>query len=166
MDTMKKFAKYALLIIITYILVNLMAYGFIMKSYKNISNYEVLVKEPSIEVIESKATKVNGYVVSKITNNTDSLIHEKYIRINFYNDRNKFVGSKYVELNSFQVDKTLEFKSSYKYSKVSNFTIDITDTKVTEEETNKLIQNDWLSDPLFLRVMTIVGVIMIAWYVL
>lgn len=137
MDTIKKFIKYALIIAVFYILVNIMAYGFILKTYKNINNYEVLVDKPSIEVVESKATKVNGYVVGHITNNTDALIYQKYLQINLYNSKDKYLGTTYVELSNFQVEKTLEFKANYKYNDVAKITIDITDD-MPEQETIKL----------------------------
>lgn len=160
MDTMKKFAKYALWVIIGYILVNIMAYGYITKTYKNINNYQILVDSPSIEIIESKGTKINGYIVGKVTNNTDALIFQKYIRINCYNSKDQYVGTNYVEMSNFQTGKTLEFKSSYDYTDVAKFTIDISDEKVVQKENERIEVS-----PSFHRFMAFVGVLMIIWYI-
>lgn len=160
MDTVKKFVKYGIWLIIGYILVNFIAYGYIMKTYKNINNYQILVETPSIEITESKATKINGYIVGKITNNTDALIFQKYLRVNFYNDKEQYLGTNYVEISNFQTGKTVEFKTSYNFTDVAKFTIDITDEKVEQKENERVETSSS-----FMKFMGVVGILMIIWYV-
>jgi len=162
MDTVKKFIKYAIWLIIGYILVNVMTYAFIAKMYNNISDYNILVESPNITIIESKRTRINGYVIGRVTNNTDAMITEKYIRINFFNNAGQYVGTNYVELNSFQTGRTIEFRSDYNYLKVNSFTIDLTDKKV-----ETAVNGPWFiyPDNNFARVMSWVGILLIIWYV-
>lgn len=163
MDKIKKIAKYVLLVIIAYMLVNLMSYAFIMKSYKNMDNCEVLINRPSVEILDSKATKVNGYLVGKVTNNTDSLIYAEYLRVNFYNERNNYLGTEYIGVNSLQAGKNLEFKLKYKYSHVSKITIDVTEGHEKPEEAKDL---EVYINPAFFKVMTFTAILLGIWYLL
>lgn len=160
MDTVKKFVKYVLLVIVGYILVNVLSFGIISNTYHNVKNYEILAEVPSVEIKESKATKINGYIVGNIENKTDALIFEKYLRINFYNQRNQYVGTNYVDINQLQAGKALEFKTSYKYIGVESFTVDITDQKIEQREDQRIEFS-----PRFDRVMAMFGILMIIWFV-
>ena len=165
MDTVKKFIKYAIILIIGYVLINILTYGIVANTYYNVNDYQILAESPSITITESKATRINGYVVGKVTNNTDALIYNKYLRMNFYNQNGQYLGSNYVELSNFQSGKTLEFRTNYRYLKVASYTIDVTDQKVEKKES----EVPWVyyePDSSFARFMSVVGILMIIWYVL
>ena len=164
MDTVKKFIKYALWVIIGYILVNILTYGIVANTYHNVNNYDILMESPSVTVTKSKATRINGYIIGNVTNNTDALIFEKYLRINFYNEHGQYVGSNYVELNNFQSGKTLEFRTNYNYMKVASYTIDVADEKIENKE-NPAPWVYYEENSSFARLMSVVGVLMIIWYV-
>ena len=163
MDTLKNIIKFTLLLIIVYILVNLLAYAFISKTYNNISDYDILVDSPTITITESRGTRINGYVTGKIRNNTESTITGQYIRLNFYNTNGQYVGTNYIELDNFKQGKTLEFRTSYNYLKVSKFTVDVTSEKVDVKDSRPWFMHP---DSSFARFMSVVGILMIIWYVL
>ena len=112
MDRLKTFGMYILWVILLYIFVSLTSYAFIMKAYKNINEYEVLTASPKIEVVESKSTYVNGYVVAKVTNDTGTDIDKAYVKLDLYSENDNYLGTKYNELNNFSNGKVLEAKTN------------------------------------------------------
>lgn len=129
MDTVKKIIMYIILVILAYVLVSLMTYGYMMKSYNNISEYQVFIENPSIEITESKSTKVNGFVSGKITNNTENTILGQYLRVNYYDAKDRYLGSTYTEMENIKPGEVLEFKTNHNYSGVAKYTMDVTDSK-------------------------------------
>ena len=127
MERVKMYVIWALLIVVGFILVRFLSQGIMIKAFENINNYEILVQAPSITVTEAKATNVNGYISGTVKNNTDALIYEGYMLVDFYNSQNSFVGRKVVEVKDFQVGKTAEYRVSFKYNDVKSFTIQFTD---------------------------------------
>jgi len=158
MERIKTFLIYILLIIGAYILFSFLAFGFITNTYKNIKKYEILETSPSVQISESKATYINGYIIGKVTNNTDALIHSDYIKFNFYNKRNSYLGSKYVKLESFQVGRTFEFKLNFELTGVEHYTVEFT----KEEEIQDEVQDN---TPLH-KFLALSSIIIILYYIL
>lgn len=131
MDRLKTFGKYILWLVLLYIFVSLTSYGFINKAYKNINEYEVLTASPKIEVVESKATYVNGYVVAKVTNDTGADINKAYVKLDLYTENDNYLGTKYNELNDFSNGKVLEAKTSFRFNGVDNYKISVVDSIAT-----------------------------------
>ena len=154
MKTMKKFFIYALLIIGAYFVFSIFSYIFITNTYKNINDYEILETSPQVQILESKATYINGYIKGIVTNNTDALIDSEYIKFNFYNDKDAYLGSKYVEMQSFQVGKQLEFNLNYRFTSVKKYTVEF----VEEEGIKHIKEND---DRPFYYFLGLAGVIII-----
>ena len=163
MNTLKKFAKYALWLIICYILVNVLSYAFIAKSYNKLDNYTILVNTPKIEIIESKATKANGYIIGSVKNNTGKVLNKEYIRINFYNNNSTYIGTEYVELNDIQENASKDFKLSYKYNNVACFSIDTTDEKAENQATRSYT---YVYSPEFIGIIKVLGFFTFLWYIL
>lgn len=128
MDRLKTFGMYILWVILLYIFVSLTSYAFIMKAYKNINEYEVLTASPKIEVVESKSTYVNGYVVAKVTNDTGTDIDKAYVKLDLYSENDNYLGTKYNELNNFSNGKVLEAKTNFRFNGVDNYKISVVDS--------------------------------------
>lgn len=161
MDSVKKFTKYLLMFLAIYVLVSILSTAFINKAYKKLSDYEILTKSPKIEVVESKATYMNGYVIAKVTNDTGVEIDKTYLKLDLYSRNGTYLGSKYNEINDFTGNEVIEVKTNFKYNGVEKYKISITNN-VTESEREE--KEDLMSGLVHLSV--IAGVIMIIYYIL
>lgn len=161
MDSVKKFLMYIILIILLYIFVSVCSYAFIVKAYKNVNDYEILTTKPSIEILESKATYVNGYVVARVTNNTGIDTGKSYLKIDFYTERDNYLGTKYAEIGELKKDQTYEVRTSFKFNGVDNYKVSVTNS-VAGSTIND--ENDSLADAV-MPLIGIAAVIMFFYYI-
>ena len=162
MDSVKKFLMYIILVILLYIFVSVCSYAFISKAYKNINDYEILTTKPSIEILESKATYVNGYVLARVTNNTGIEIQQTYLKLDFYTENDNYLGTKYAEIGELSNNQTYEVRSSFKFNGVDNFKASIVNSIAADSIDN----SD--EDSLVNAVMPLIGiaaVIMFFYYI-
>lgn len=122
---MKKIFKYVILLIVVYVLVELCVYFLTKTYYKDMNNYEILVKSPVIEITESKVAKNKGYIEGTATNETAEMINNLIIRFDFYNEQGTYVGSKYKEVEIFNASEKVKFNIQYDYKNVSEIKISI-----------------------------------------
>lgn len=160
MGSVKKFLMYIILIILLYIFVSVCSYAFIVKAYKNINDYEILTTKPSIEILESKATYVNGYVVARVTNNTGIDTEKAYLKIDFYTERDNYLGTKYAEIGELKKDQTYEVRTSFKFNGVDNYKVSVTNS-VAEDTIND--EEDGLANAA-MPLIGIAAVIMFFYY--
>lgn len=70
-----------------------------------------------VEIIDAKATKMNGYITARITNNTDTTIEKAYLKLDLYAKEDIKAVSRYMEINDLKPgeskDYTLKFKAGY-----------------------------------------------------
>lgn len=111
-----------------------MAYLYIANLYKNITQYEILANSPEITILESKGTYINGYVLGTVKNDTGSDIDQKYIKIDFYNKSEHYMGTKDVKLSNFKNGETLEFKANFKYENIASYKVSFEDTPTVLSE--------------------------------
>lgn len=135
MAKMKKFLLYAFLIIAFWIFSDIVIYLSINTTYTNVDT-KVYSISPEINVGESKATYVNGFVKGSIKNNTGSIINDKYLKIELYSPRDVKLGTKYIKIENLDVNKYQEFEIWYKFTDVEYANITVTDNieNTTEEE--------------------------------
>lgn len=135
MAKLKKYLLYVILIVAFWIFSDILIYISINSTYANVNTrvYSIL---PEITVGESKATYVNGYIKGNIKNNTDSIINNKYLKIELYSPRDVKLGTKYVKIENLDVNKYQEFEMWYKFTDVEYVNITATDNieNATEEE--------------------------------
>lgn len=135
MKRIKTFFIYAILIAIFWLFSDLLIYVAIHGTYSNIET-KVYVNSPEITVLKSKATYVNGVVSGNIKNNTNSILNNKYLKIDFYSKRNTKLGTKYIKINNLQINDNVKFEMWYKFTDVNYATITVTDNvnNATEQE--------------------------------
>lgn len=141
MDRMKTLTKYLVILIIFYFFSNIIITVCIKGTYKEIKA-EVLTDVPKIELIETKATYINGYVIGKVTNNTGSVINNKYIKIDCYSARDVNLGTKYVTIGNLQPNESIDFKMGFKFTDVYRCEISYV------EEAGSATEDQFLSDDL------------------
>ena len=122
---MKKILRYVVMLIVIYLVVQIFVYFLTKAYYIDLQNYEILVKEPKIEITDSKVSKNKGYISGKTTNNTGTLIKELKIKFDFYNENGNFLGSEYKEIDYFNVNEVVNFDVKYYYQNVNEFKVSI-----------------------------------------
>lgn len=133
MATVKKIARYAVIIVVFVILTDCMIKVGLRSTYKTISG-EIKTSSPEIIMEEVKTTDVNGYAKGKIKNNSDKDIERMYIKLDLYSKRDVNLGTEYLEINNLKVGKEQEFEIKYKYSNVNHYEITIIDSKTLLRE--------------------------------
>lgn len=161
MKSLKKFFMYILILLALYIFVSLTSFGFINKAYKNIGDYEVLTKSPKIEIVESKATYVNGYVIAELTNNTGIEIDKAYLKLDLYTENDNYLGTKYNEIKNFSNNETLEIKTNFKFNGVDHYKVSVVNNIANDSMYN---ENEELTNG-FLYLLGISGIIMFLYYI-
>lgn len=141
MSRIKLFGKWLILFILLYLFVDFICFASIKMMYKNLDKYEILVDTPKIEIKEAKGTYANGYIKGVLTNNTNSILENKFIKIDVYSDRNINLGTEYIKIEKLDLAKTMDFEVKYSYTDVSNYKIDIVD-EMPEKEKIKPIKFD------------------------
>lgn len=148
MDQVKKILKYVLLIVAIYFFSKFLIYIGFNATYKNI---DVTGTVPDgIKIEFAQATKVNGRILGKISNNDDSF-KGKYIKADIYDEKNVLLGTKYLELNEIDKDETKKFAVFFKKDSVDHCEISIVDKK--DESKEKLFEGIFLNEDLKTRVI-------------
>ena len=120
MDRMKTFAKYAIWLILFWILSDILIYLGINSTYKDI---EKRGEAPAgIEIVQMQATTVNGRAKVKVT---DNQLKSKYLKIDLYSSTGVNLGTQYISLNN--LDENNEIETYFKISEVKSFEITVVD---------------------------------------
>lgn len=122
---MKKIFRYVILLIALIVVVRILVYFLTKTYYKDMNNYEILITSPAIEVTESKVAKNKGYIKGTATNNTGELVSNMYIKFDFYDENEKFIGSEYEQIEVFNSTETVKFDIKYQYEDVAEIKISI-----------------------------------------
>lgn len=139
MDRMKTFAIYALIIIVFFVFSNFLIAVGLNSSYGNISSKGEIPEQVHIDT--AQATLINGRIYGTITNSGNEDISNKYLEIDFYSERDVFLGRTYVQINNLGKDETQNIELHFKLQNVDYYTASITDEK-TEPENIELIKDD------------------------
>ncbi len=124
MDKLKKYFIYILLLVGFFILSNFLINVGLNSTYKKITRKEDNLSQ--VVIYQEEATFVNGRIKGIVSNT--STINDKYIKFDFYSERNVKLGSKYIEIDKAKVDMPIEIY--FKLRDVSYYTI----TTVNEKD--------------------------------
>lgn len=133
MKRLKTFFLYALAIAAFWFLSDILIYMAVNASYSHIES-RVMVDVPNINISDSKATYINGYIKGNIYNNSDETINDKYIKIDLYSPRDVLLGTKYIKLENLEAQKTMDIEMWFKYTDVEYCNITLTDKDVATTE--------------------------------
>ena len=160
MGRIKLFWKWLVLFALLYLFVDFICFASVKLMYKNLDKYEILVNNPKIEIIEAKGTYANGYIKGRLTNNTNSLIDNKYIKVDVYSERNVNLGTEYIKIEKLDLAKTMDFEVKYSYTDVASYEIDIVDT-MPETEDIQFIKYDEET-----KLYMVIGGILALWVII
>lgn len=133
MDRTKTLFKYILWVILVYLISNILIWGLLRVSYKEIKDYNIDVPIAKVTVQETRSTSRNGYIKGKINNITDQSITNKYIKIDLYSKRDVLLGTKYIKIENMQAYEIYEFEVNFKIANVEKFNMTVTDYMEKEE---------------------------------
>ena len=134
MERMKTFFIYALCVIAFFIFSQIIIYICIHTTYRY-KDYEV--KTPISITVEVQATSVNGIVKGRVLNNTQEVMENQYLQMEFYSKQDNLLGTKYVPISHLEVGEQQEYEMKFNLSRVDHVVLDIVDTipeNVTEEQ--------------------------------
>ena len=122
MDRLKTFAKYAIWLILFWILSDILIYVGINSTYKDIQQRGEI---PSgIEVVQMEATSVNGRMKLKAN---DVALSGKYLKIDLYSSTGVNLGTQYIELGEIKENQSKDFETYFKISEVESYEMTVVD---------------------------------------
>lgn len=142
MDRVKTLFKYALWIILFWILSDVLIYFGINSTYKDIEKRNEISSQITID--DAEATTVNGRILGSVTNNEDNDISEKYLKVDLYSDIGNLVGTNFLEIGNLGTIETKSFETYFKIQNVKSYEINIVDKKIVEEAKNQGITGNEL----------------------
>lgn len=160
MDKLKKYFRYLLLFILMYIIVSLLT-AFGMRDIKehficNINGNQKF----NIEVEDAKSSKLGGQINVKVTNKTEEIQTDKYLKIELYNN-DEFVGVKYKEIKYLNIGETNRFEIIFDEKNVNIGIVSVVDEieepnkeEIEKELSGKYIEYEYTQDQDAARVVT------------
>ena len=127
METMKMFKKYLTNFIVLFLVVSGLTYYGMANYHKEEEIKIECIVETESPVIEVTKT-TNKIIEGTVTNNTDKLMLETYIRLDFYNQEGDLIGTKYNKIKYFNVKEKTKFVIRYGYKNISTIKLSTTNT--------------------------------------
>lgn len=141
MDRVKTLFKYAIWVILFWILSDVLIYFGINSTYKDIVSKNEISNQ--ITINNAEATTVNGRILGTVTNNEENDISEKYLKVDLYSDIGNIVGTNFLEIGNLGTIETKSFETYFKIQNVKSYEINIVDEKTVETARNEgIIGND------------------------
>ena len=122
METMKKFAKYLIWLILFWILSDILIYLGINSTYKDINAKGEI--PTGIEIVEMQATAVNGRTKIKVN---DTNLSGKFLKIELYSSTGVNLGTQYIEIGKVKENEGKEIETYFKISEVKSYAISVTE---------------------------------------
>ena len=142
MDRVKTLFKYALWIMLFWILSDVLIFFGINSTYKDIVSKSEISNQ--ITINDAEATTVNGRILGSVTNSEDNDISEKYLKVDLYSDIGNLVGTNFLEIGNLGTIETKNFETYFKIQNVKSYEINIVDKKIVEEAENQGITGNEL----------------------
>lgn len=130
MDRLKTFAKYAIWVILFWILSDVLIHFGINSTYKDIEKKGEISSQ--ITVNNAEATTINGRINGTVTNNDQNDLSGKYIKVNLYSKNGNLLGTNYLQIGNLGVVETKNFETYFKIQNVKSYDISIVDEKTED----------------------------------
>jgi len=122
MNTMKKFGKYLIWLILFWILSDILIYLGINSTYKNIEHRGKIPN--GIEIVQMQATSINGRTKIKVN---DRSLSGKFIKIDLYSSTGVNLATQYLEIGEIKENENKEIETYFRISEVKSYEISIVD---------------------------------------
>ena len=151
MSRLKTFAKYAIWIILFWILSDILIYYGVNSTYKNLKIKNEIPSQVTIK--NAEATKVNGRIKGTIANKEDSDMSGKYLKIDLYSDNGDLLATEYEEIGNLRTNEVKSFETYFKMQDVKQYEVNIVDEK-TEETTSEVFMTEDMKNTGVLLLLT------------
>lgn len=150
MSTLKTFAKYAIWLILFWVLSDILIYYGINSTYKAISNKGENPKQVTINSAE--ATKVNGRIIGKVSNDEENDLSGKFLKIDLYAENGNLLATEYEEIGNLRANEVKSFETYFKMQDVKSYGITVVEQK--EENTDGVFMTEDMTKIGFLALLT------------
>ena len=138
MSTLKTFAKYAIWLILFWVLSDILIYYGINSTYIAISNKGENPKQVTINSAE--ATKVNGRIIGKVSNDEENDLSGKFLKIDLYAENGNLLATEYEEIGNLRANEVKSFETYFKMQDVKSYGITVVEQK--EENTDGVFMTE------------------------
>lgn len=129
MSTVKSFIKYAIWIIVFWVVSDFLINVGINTTYKTMQNIGDI--PTGMQIQEMKSTAVNGKI-GIIVNSTK--LSGKFLKIDLYSSQNNLLGTQYLDIGEIKENESKNINTYFKISDVKKYKISITDEKGKSSE--------------------------------
>ena len=150
MSTLKTFAKYAIWLILFWVLSDILIYYGINSTYKAISNKGENPKQ--ITINSAEATKVNGRIIGKVSNDEENDLSGKFLKIDLYAENGNLLATEYEEIGNLRANEVKSFETYFKMQDVKSYGIAVVDQK--EENTDGVFMTEDMTKIRVLALLT------------
>ncbi|MBQ6991895.1 MAG: hypothetical protein IJN50_03140 [Clostridia bacterium] len=118
MARMKTFLLYLILFVSFFIFSSVISNWAVKGLKEKITDIEILTKTPIIAVDNCETGKYSGNISGTVRNDTGKHIEKAFLKIDLYNQSNRYIGTKYEELRYFNVNELLKFNAKFRFEDV------------------------------------------------
>ena len=104
------------------------------------TSYHTITRKDNLEQVvinQAEATQVNLRIKGTVTNLVENPITLKYMRVDFYSERDNLVGSRYIDVSNLKENESMDVEINLRLDDIDSYSISFTNDKSTEEV-------DWL----------------------
>ena len=127
MDTLKKFAKYIIWIVLFWIFTDVLIFFGLNANYEKINTSSNSNTPSQVEIEQAEATLVNGRIKGKIKNDGEEDLNGKYMKVDLYSPRDVLLGTKYMEISNLEKGASDDFELFFKAQDVDHYDISFVD---------------------------------------
>ena len=120
MERMKTLLKYALWIILFWILSDILIQVGLDSTYKNIQQRGEI--PTGVEIVQMQATAVNGRTKIKVT---DKELSGKFLKIDLYSSTGVKLGTQYMEIGNIRTAEGKELETYFRISEVKSYEVTV-----------------------------------------
>ncbi len=144
MDDLKKFFTYGIMLVGFLIISMLLEHGLIMDMYSTIEGSIKGNDNIKVEVLESKATNVNGRMDVKITNDSNKKIDSAFAKIDLLDEYGQVAITKYTTIENLEPGDYKDYKISFRGNKIKGYNVEL--VKEIPDKTNIINILGWEFD--------------------
>ena len=134
MKRMKTFLIYLLIFVGFFVLSDVLINVSLNTSYHTITRKDNLEQ---VVINQAEATQVNLRIKGTVTNLVENPITLKYMRVDFYSERDNLVGSRYIDVSNLKENESMDVEINLRLDDIDSYSISFTNDKSTKEV-------DWL----------------------
>lgn len=150
MARMKRFLLYLILFVSFFIFTTIISSWTVKSLKETIADIEILTESPIISVDNCETGKYSGKINGTVRNNTDKHIEKAFLKIDFYDKSERYIGTKYEELKYFNVNEILKFDTNFKFEDVNALKLSVVyEEAQVEQISNK--NSNWSFEEIFTK---------------